>query len=175
MQKCTSCGAAPASIHVVELSNGTIENDQWLCESCGVNQGHVHGSSPASPDVLSSLLSMGQLVDVKRREPRPGTVCPGCRMSAVDFRQTGRFGCPRCYEVFREPLLPVLHKVHDATTHSGRFPGPRTRGAKHPRDLVDLRRRLDEAVSAEDYEQAARLRDELQKFTGGFSDSEGKG
>jgi protein arginine kinase activator len=162
MQKCSACGKAAPSIHVMVLDGWDIEREDLLCDACAVAAGHVHGPA-VSADVLSGLVSMGKLVDVSRRKPQPGTVCPGCRMSAADFRQTGRFGCPRCYEVFRESLLPVLNKVHDASTHRGRFPGPVSREARRPVDLVEIRRRLADAIARENYEEAARLRDELHR------------
>lgn len=170
--KCASCGKGTASVRVVELDGWTVKSHAILCETCAADTGHARGdadpASPSSTNVLSGLMSsMGQLVDVSRRRPQPGTVCPGCRMTAADFRQTGRFGCPRCYEVFREPLLPVLNKVHDSTAHRGRFPGPATSAAKRPVDVAELRRRLAIAIAQEQYEEAARLRDALDQAGAG--------
>ena len=48
--------------------------------------------------------------------------CPDCGMRLVDLRKSGRVGCPRCYEVFRKQILPLLKRVHGATDHDGARP-----------------------------------------------------
>jgi protein arginine kinase activator len=52
--------------------------------------------------------------------------CPGCRMSFSDFRESGRFGCPRCYEHFASQIKDFLPRVHaGAYQHRGKTPGRR--------------------------------------------------
>ena len=82
-------------------------------------------------------------------------------MTPADFRSKGRLGCPRCYEVFRGDLMPLLQRIHEAQTHRGRLPGrivQPTAVAAEDRNLSDLRRRLEDAVRGERYEEAAQLR-----------------
>lgn len=87
-------------------------------------------------------------------------------MTPADFRSKGRLGCPRCYEVFRSDLMPLLQRIHEAQTHRGRLPGRTVSSPAAPvedRALSDLRRRLEDAVRGERYEEAARLRDDLRR------------
>ena len=81
-------------------------------------------------------------------------------------------GCARCYDIFKAALIPLLERVHDATSHRGRFPGRSTTAAEpQVQVLSELRNRLDAAVRAEDYEQAAQLRDEIRGHEGEEGDA----
>jgi len=84
--------------------------------------------------------------------------CPDCRLRYVDFRAGGRLGCPRDYEVFRTGLMPMLLRFHGASRHVGK----RARSRPGAADRLRLRARLRQAVAREDYEEAARLRDQLR-------------
>jgi len=81
----------------------------------------------------------------------------------MEFRQQGRLGCPHDYAVFRAGLEPLLDRIHRSVRHVGKSPRRRDAAAlaEHA-EVVELRRRLREAVQAEAYEEAARLRDLLR-------------
>jgi protein arginine kinase activator len=82
----------------------------------------------------------------------------------MEFRADGRLGCPNDYEAFRAGLQPLLERIHHgAVRHVGKSPRRRA-GSDHVfAECIDLRRRLQRAVEAEAYEEAARLRDELRQ------------
>ena len=67
--------------------------------------------------------------------------------------------------MFRPALLPLLERVHDAVTHRGRFPGKTATTASRAVNVAELRSRLAKAIAEERYEEAAVLRDALQKAT----------
>ena len=93
-----------------------------------------------------------------------GRVAPALEEAFEEFRRKGRFGCPMDYEVFAEPIDAMLRNMHDnRTRHRGRQPRGRIdeRSAVSER-LLHLRRELREAVEGENYEEAARLRDEIR-------------
>jgi protein arginine kinase activator len=79
------------------------------------------------------------------------------------LREAGLVGCAECYRVFEEELSTLIERSQDgATAHVGRHPA-------HAGNQIDraavrnrLARELREAVSREEYERAARLRDEMQ-------------
>ena len=85
-------------------------------------------------------------------------------MTLLEFRQRGRLGCPKDYEVFLEGIHSVLEQVQGGTgPHTGKV--PRRAGA-----LIELQTRraeltgeLDAAIAVENYERAAELRDALKK------------
>ncbi len=166
MQYCNACQKAIASIHIMDLRNGNVVGQQHFCaagaESAGVVQPKT--SIKFSPtEILEDLLGGLKTPQRDKKAPGGGPVCPGCGMNTTDFKMRGRLGCPRCYEVFRGSLLPLLERVHDGTSHRGRFPGRTAMGVAAADRLADLRRRLENAILEENYEEAAKIRDELRQ------------
>lgn len=166
MQYCDDCQKAIASIHIMDLRNGSVVGHQHFCVACAESAGVVQPKTPikfSTTEILEDLLGglKSPSRDKKGGEDEPG--CPGCGMTASDFKMRGRLGCPRCYEVFRSSLLPLLERVHDGTSHRGRFPGRTAIDLAGSDTLTDLRRRLENAIQEENYEEAAQIRDELQQ------------
>jgi protein arginine kinase activator len=146
-----------ASIHLTETIDGQ-RREVHLCANCARKAGMALPEKPpalALDAVVQNLIVthvgelVGELADL---------TCPDCRLKYMEFRARGRLGCPHDYRVFARGVLPLLNRVQGATRHVGKT--ARTRpGAS---DRLRLRARLREAVAREDYEQAARLRDQLR-------------
>lgn len=96
--------------------------------------------------------------------------CPKCATTWDRLKQDGRVGCAHCYKVFEEQLRDVMNRVQRAAEHTGKHPRAaekRRRRLQHLRERRDhrleiLNRRLQEAVAAEKYEDAAKLRDKIK-------------
>jgi protein arginine kinase activator len=88
--------------------------------------------------------------------------CPDCGLQYGEFRATGRLGCPAEYDAFRPALEPLLARIHRADAHAGKTPRA-VRTARRADRLDELRRRMAAAARAEDYEEAARLRDAIRQ------------
>ena len=93
--------------------------------------------------------------------------CPDCSLTFEEFRKTGRLGCYRDYEVFRPALLPLIAKIQHATSHTGQIPARAARRLESERELESLNARLAEAVTTENYEEAAVLRDLISAHQAG--------
>lgn len=85
--------------------------------------------------------------------------CPDCGTTYLDFRRTGRLGCPYDYVVFRSGLLPLLDRVQRAKQHRGKRPRILRETIEDHGEIRGLRLRLKQAVEAEDYVQASQIRD----------------
>lgn len=153
--KCQKCHNA-AILHITEILNEN-EFEEWhLCEQCANKylyevqhkQGKGISTGPVSENEEGGLL--------------PQHECPMCGLNFVDFRNTGRLGCPRDYEEFRAELLPLLENIHGETKHCGKTPSRLPQSKQTQAELMQLRNRLKEAVSLEDYEEAARIRDRIR-------------
>ncbi len=158
---CQVCHAAEATVYLIE----TVSNRQvtlQICESCAQKK-HLGEliSKPAMAihDLLASILQLGSAAEL----PGSPLTCPRCGLDYARFTQLGRLGCPACYDAFRERLLPLLRQVHQAEEHRGRPARPD--GAS----LETLKAGIRRAVAHEDYESAARLRDQLKQLEGGRS------
>ncbi|MHC4851148.1 MAG: UvrB/UvrC motif-containing protein [Planctomycetota bacterium] len=176
MEYCTVCKKALATIHILDLQDGEVVKQQNLCGNCAESSGVIHPktttmkiSTQTLEDLIGSLKSEGQT-----GEAGTGPSCPACAMTLTEFRTRGRLGCPRCYDAFHKSLLPLLERVHDATSHRGRFPTRPPGQQVQPNTMQRLRNRLDEAIKAEDYEQAANLRDEIQRLEQEIGSDTGK-
>lgn len=169
MQLCTACQKSLATIHVTEVLSGNLVEQKHLCAPCAESTGLLQ-SKPLklSPEVLDDLISGLKPVasGAKSRRGREGPICAGCGMTAAEFKLRGRMGCPRCYTVFRTALLPLLDRVHDGSSHRGRFPSTGMSAIVQPDLVADLKRRLAVAIAAQDYKVAAGLRDQLRQLEG---------
>jgi len=164
---CDLCKQHPATVRVTEVASddegAPTAQDKLLCEACARAQNH-----PSAPVVIKSVEIWKLLRQSAQKARAEGSLtCPDCGMSLSEFRSKGRFGCPRDYQVFRAHIEPLLLRVHNALEHKGRRPGEDVL----TRQLSDLRSKLEEAVRAEAYENAARLRDEIQELEAHPKDS----
>ena len=153
---CRVCEQRPATVHYTEIKDGSATVLD-LCEECANKQGMTN----PIPSLLSGLLE-GAKELLSAASTSSDVKCPDCGIKFDEFKARGRLGCPRDYEVFSKELVPLLEKIHGATKHVGRV--PRGQGPDTLREdrLLRLRRDLNKAVKGEDYEAAARLRDDIK-------------
>ena len=100
---------------------------------------------------------------------RPAALrCSNCGMSLADFRRLGKLGCSHCYAQFERELEPLLKRIHQSVEHAGKRPKDLPGGRRDVRrELERLRQQLQDAVSREAYEEAARLRDQIRSLEQG--------
>ena len=98
--------------------------------------------------------------------------CESCATTWEKIKSDGRCGCSQCYETFGAQLLGVVTRCQRAATHVGKSPTwenkrrlrAQSEAKRHANRLALLQKRLDEAVAAEKYEDAAQLRDKLKSL-----------
>lgn len=84
-------------------------------------------------------------------------------MSLADFRETGRLGCASCYTTFESSLRALLRRVHGNARHVGRaYEAPPPDLLREATAIGELREQLRRAIAQEEFEQAARLRDQIK-------------
>ena len=143
------------TIHVTEIVGGKLKKID-LCADCPHNKSLT---DPAAFNLADEMLGMGAGASVAKHSE--SDVCPSCGFTVADFKKTGRLGCSRCYSAFYYGIATVLRDMHKGTQHTGKIPS-RLRREQELREAVrELEARMDKAVRSEDYETAARLRDEL--------------
>jgi protein arginine kinase activator len=159
--KCQSC-SSPATVHITTIEKGS-KKALHLCQKCAEQHQLMKQQEMNLPTILQTLI--GQYVGPLSGELAE-LACPECGIKFMEFRQQGRLGCPHDYEVFRTGLGPLLQRIHRAERHVGKAPRRGPEAAAAHAETVALRRRLHEAVVAEEYEEAARLRDLLRSKGG---------
>lgn len=153
MKKCQRC-PKQASVHITEvLTTGGYE-EVHLCEDCARKYLYPSGGSNKK----------GSAKAVTDPDELGGKTCPTCGLKFVEFRNAGRFGCPHDYDVFREELTPLLESLHGGTKHEGKAPRELPKQKTALAELSNLKRKLQQAVSDEHYEEAAQLRDRIRRL-----------
>jgi protein arginine kinase activator len=152
--KCDFC-ENPATVHLTQIVNNKVHKVD-LCEACAQKKGVTDPSGFSLADLLLKA-------SLNPEKSLSGTRCPKCSFTQADFKKSGRFGCPSCYDTFNEMLDPMLDGMHKGTTHVGKVPKVAlTRKSLYDR-LTKLENELSEAVKSERYEEAARFRDEINQ------------
>ncbi len=181
---CQICQKNPATVRITEVKHqikppvegaaGVIHSqgsEQHLCDACAQKHGVPHTPAKNASDVWKLLRAT--------QNPKAGVACPDCGMTLRDFRQKGRLGCPKDYEVFGAQLKDLLERIHGATRHVGRVPlgaerapdeaarvepAEQSDALKRMQRMNELQRALDAAIREEAYEAAAKLRDEIRSL-----------
>jgi protein arginine kinase activator len=159
--KCQKC-AKPATFHITDIVEKGKHREFHFCDEHA--RQHLQPPDEASEPPISELAKKLIVSGTGLREPSPADkqVCPICQITFLEFRNSGRLGCPYDYEVFRDELMPLLENIHGETRHSGKVPKRAPRNTQQQTTLIQLRNELKRAVVAEDYEAAARLRDKIK-------------
>ena len=175
-RKCDQCGR-PATHHAVEIVKGE-KIETHLCDThaaeSGLNQTPT-GHKPID-ELLTSFVKVHSTGETKTIGKPSNKVCSNCGLTFAEFREKSLLGCPTCYADFEAQLGGLLERAHEGGTHHvGKT--PRRAGGAEQRQLrlARLQRRLDEALEAEAYEEAAEIRDELEGVAAASDEHGGKG
>ncbi|WP_124726368.1 UvrB/UvrC motif-containing protein [Staphylospora marina] len=168
---CPECGKRPATLHYTKIVNG-IKTELHLCEFCAQEKGldYMPGFESGGfsfHQLLSGLLNLDPPSGPKGRAVRDGQGsfrCTTCGLTYNQFSKVGRFGCADCYKAFRDRLEPLLRRIHGHSTHRGKIPSRNLGEIKIRRQLEKLKHELALRIQAEEFEEAARLRDRIREL-----------
>jgi len=152
---CQQCNQNQATIHITKVINGQ-KSQMNLCGECAKEHGAFALGEISS--LFSGLLGGGG----ERVQGASGLRCSRCGLEFGQFKQTGMLGCAHCYADFRKHLQPVLQRIHGRLQHEGRIPVNAGEGLQLRRQIEAKRREMQAAIDREEFEQAAKLRDELR-------------
>jgi protein arginine kinase activator len=159
---CDNCGSTEAVVHLTQIVNNQMSTHR-LCEKCAAEKGLEAAPEPVNFPLTDFLAQMGK--DTMAGIDATGESCSFCGLTFQDFRETGRLGCPHCYETYGPHLQKLLRRVHGGTQHVGKiYLPPDPTSSELERRLDGLRRKLTRAVDSEDFERAAELRDEIRSL-----------
>ena len=165
---CDKCGQNPATIHMVEYVNGK-QKEIHLCETC-VQQTL---SSPLKNTSLNQVMSeMIEAINNRDKYKRRKNVpladkkqCPVCGEIYGELSQDTILGCPEDYFVFHNKIKKVLsNDIGENYVHSGKLPSSSLEETISENIRLTLVARMEKAVSIEDYEGAAEIRDQLRNL-----------
>lgn len=161
---CQNCGKHPATTYIKETVNGKT-TEKHLCSSCAQQQGltsMLGGFGFDLYDFWGSLFSRPET-----RELEDTARCDNCGKSFMEIAQSGRAGCPDCYRVFYDRLLPSIQRIHGKSQHTGKAASGAGTQLKKEKELESLRRQLADRIANQRYEECAALRDRIAQLEKG--------
>ncbi len=170
---CERCKKKDATVFYEETINGKTRSYS-LCGECAKEMkqngelsldadlgGSLFGASPFtafSDNFFGGFFGLPEAVRTSKK------LCPLCHASFEDFSRSGKAGCPSCYETFAMELEATLRSIHGNTRHVGKAPAKYGKKQDGKSQLEQLRDKLAQAIKQEDFENAARFRDEIRKL-----------
>jgi protein arginine kinase activator len=173
---CEKCGKNQATVHLQQQQPGGQKREMHMCQTCAFKMANL--DNPQVQAMLGGIMKsmmeqissggygfLGPMVGVPVPDADksvPVKSCDTCGMTLALLTSTGKLGCENCYDAFAPEVRALIKTVQSATRHEGKF--PRRMGAairtRHRTDI--LKEALAAAINEENYEEAARLRDEIR-------------
>ncbi len=160
--KCEICECREASVHFKQVCDGQIR-EMYVCEECAEENGFNLQSPLSMPDFL-----FGAGLQAEKRDASSEKTCLVCGTTGKDFKKRFLLGCPSCYEAFAEELSPYLRAMQKGSRHVGKAPA----GEALTAEIAAMQQALERAVSAQDFEEAATLRDRIRDLQATCDDAD---
>lgn len=163
---CERCKKNTATVFYEETINGETRSYS-LCQTCAAdmkksgelsNLFHFSGIGAMHDQLFGGLFGTVEPIDQIRK------TCPLCASSFSDLKKNGKVGCPECYKIFGEELNATIHSIHGNVKHIGRSPAKFRKNKEKENELKALKKQLKEAISTENFEEAALLRDKIHSM-----------
>ena len=150
--ECGHCRKQPKVLYQEVTQETTVKTA--MCQECPVLEERLYGNSCSSPctDKGSSLLC-----------------CASCLTTLDSIKEGNPLGCSNCYAVFGDVLIDSMLVEEEkggkvTPMHVGKTPlNPAVLTLEERRDGLEIA--LKESLAKENYEEAARLRDQIQELS----------
>lgn len=162
--KCQNCNEK-ATVHFTQLEAGSMKKVSY-CEQCAIEEGITDLTNFG----LNESIFPSPKESLAQGLAENTGACPQCGFTRQKFQQTGRLGCSQCYVTFADEILARLGTMHRGLRHLGKRPSGFKSDPFAEGILQETRERLEEAIQNEHYEEAARLRDEIDLLENGVGD-----
>lgn len=156
---CENCKKNKATTYFKKTVNGET-TETFLCEDCakklGVGSGMMFKNSifddfGGFDFLFPEFIKPNRLESEKKCE---------CGKTFREIAKSGLVGCEKCYETFKQELAPTLRKMHGAISHKARRDSEKKADPKA--EIKELKDKMSKAIKEENFEEAARLRDEIK-------------
>lgn len=155
-EECQNC-PKEKTIHLTQIIGGSLKKVD-LCADCP-NAKNLTDSQTFG--LADQLLGMGATANMEHVSD--SETCGNCGFTLRDFRKTGRLGCSLCYHTFFPGVERVLNDTQKGTEHVGKRPARQKERETLRARVEEINEEMGTAIAEEDYEKAARLRDELRQ------------
>lgn len=187
---CQKCNKKVATVFISTIVNGK-NTQMYLCTDCAKELHDNMNPDIKIPFPINDILTnmelnedtinewinefkdmedKGQIDELVQHE-NPETLqhnnqdeditCNFCNTSFDEYKKTGKLGCGKCYSTFRKQLKPIIEGIYGYSEHIGKFPKNEFKDTEIVKTVEQLKEKLNMAIQEEEYEQAAKLRDEI--------------
>ncbi|EFI41343.1 MULTISPECIES: UvrB/UvrC motif-containing protein [Peptoniphilus] len=162
---CDSCGKKEAIISYTKMMGNDVE-EVHLCADCAEKKMRedLEFNSAVTGKMENFLKEIFKLTgnlnsDIVKKK------CSHCGTGFKEL-ENNELGCEWCYDEFEDEIKSMLTSLKSSSKHKGKI--PRSAGDKvvFKREEDELLNKLSVAIELEEYEEAARLRDELKALRG---------
>jgi len=170
---CDFCHKNEANIHLIKIQGGNVERIN-ICKECAaefsfLNEEDFYGDFAK---ILYRLFQVGDngfhigrdkkiLRSINYSRNRK---CSFCGIDLKTIKKIGKVGCSNCYNEFKDVLYPVVKSIQGCIESRGKIPVNTSSRIKLEKNIRDLRSRLKSEIIIENFEEAARIRDEIRKL-----------
>ncbi|MEO0292689.1 MAG: UvrB/UvrC motif-containing protein [candidate division WOR-3 bacterium] len=153
--KCDLCGNNEAKFKYYEVDSDKVR-EMNICEGCAREKG------------IESKIEEEPIGEKNK-------VCGNCGLSFEEYNETKTLGCPDCYKTFNKWIKISLKKIQKDVVHRGKEAIRNSRIMDVKREIQELKRKLESFVESERFEEALKLRDEIEKRKKELKAIRGKG
>jgi len=169
---CEKCHQKQATVHMQQIVNG-VKTEMHICQDCSTQIDSPISIEALFNGLLGSFLSMLVEKQSNKEAYAHYEPCSKCGMTYEGFKSGGgKLGCAACYRVFSRELETILKNVQVSSRHEGKFPQKSGRSMYQKREVDRKRILMSKAIEEENFEEAARLRDEIRSLEHLLNDSE---
>lgn len=184
---CQNCGENEANVRYTQIING-VKKQINVCDKCAreLGLGSFEFNMPIHfSDFLGDFFNDYNTDLLPSFVKETNNLCNNCGETYEEFVKTGLLGCPEDYDIFQIRLDSILKKLQGNNRHIGRKPidfnskmekaskedGNKKVKSKNKDEskegkLEKLQEDLKQAIKEERYEDAAKIRDEINKIRG---------
>ncbi len=95
---------------------------------------------------------------------RESKSCPACGMRFSEYQRTGLLGCPSCYDVFKDEIMPYIARIQGKTRHVGKGGGVYTSEHDLRLKLSVLQEAMEDALGRGDYIEAGKINEQMNSL-----------
>lgn len=152
---CERCHTNPATAILTQTVDGHTVAEH-LCAECAYLNGFT--------GLFNGFPFSHMLKNLARANGTSGRRCKNCQTTLDEIVETGRIGCDECYRTFRQELAPTIQNIHGKAIHMGKRPRKLQKELPERTRLETLKEEMRSAVASENFEAAAKLRDEIKRM-----------
>ncbi len=162
---CQKCRKAQATVRYTEVVDGHV-TEIHLCSECLRELQNNPGGFKYLNAVLNRDIDDVKTPVIKEEEKKVKAkqICSVCGTQLSYILESNKVGCFSCYKNFGVEVESILEKIQEGSKHIGKRPEyPNEDERIQTQMLLDAKKALiRQAIKSEDYEFAAKLRDEIK-------------